>query len=106
MSVWGLICTPIIVTSTTRGQLLGGRCLNSLYIGMEMSVIPVYQSEIVPRRVRGLAVASYQLSFAFGGIVMSAICHRTSTIANDWAWRIPFLTFLIGESRQYMHDVC
>lgn len=94
MSIWGIICTPIIVTSHHRNQILAGRCLNSIYIGMEMSVIPIFQSEIVPKQVRGLAVASYQLSFAFGGLIMSGICHKTSTINNDWAWRIPFLCFL------------
>lgn len=94
MSIWGIICTPIIVTSQHRNQILASRCLNSIYVGMEMSVIPIFQSEIVPKQVRGLAVASYQLSFAFGGLIMSGICHRTSTINNDWAWRIPFLCFL------------
>lgn len=94
MSIWAIICVPIIVTSKHRNQMLAGRCLNSIYIGMELSVIPIFQSEIVPKQVRGLAVASYQLSFAFAGLIMSGICHRTATITNDWAWRIPFLCFL------------
>lgn len=71
--------------------------MNSVYIGMEMSVIPVYQSEIVPAAVRGIAVASYQMSFAFGGFVISGICHGTATLPNDWSWRIPFLCYLFGK---------
>ena len=78
MSLWTMICVPIIVTSTGTSQFLAGRCLNSIYIGMEMSVIPNYQSEIVPAAVRGLAVASYQMSFSVGGFLMSGICHQTS----------------------------
>lgn len=63
---------------------------------MEMSVIPVFQSEIVPAAVRGLAVASYQMSFAFGGFAISGICRRTSMITTDWAWKIPLLCYLFG----------
>lgn len=33
-----------------------------IYIGMELAVVPVYQSEIVPAPVRGLVVGTYQLS--------------------------------------------
>jgi MFS family permease len=98
MSAWALCMVPIVVTASSWHQFLAGRCLNSVYIGMEMSVIPVFQSEIVPAPVRGLAVASYQMAFAFGGFIISGICHRTSTIPNDWSWRIPFLCYLFGES--------
>ena len=67
--------------------------------GMEMSVIPVFQSEIVPAAVRGLAVGSYQMSFGIGGFVITAICRRTSRIPNDWSWRIVFLCYLVGMCR-------
>lgn len=33
-----------------------------MYIGMELATVPVFQAEIVPAPVRGLAVGSYQLS--------------------------------------------
>jgi MFS transporter, SP family, sugar:H+ symporter len=29
---------------------------------MELAVVPVYQSEIMPREIRGFAVGSYQFS--------------------------------------------
>lgn len=98
MCVWNICVVPITVTSKHRNQFLAARCLNSVYIGMEMSVIPVYQSEIVPAPVRGIAVASYQMSLAVGGFVISGICHRTAEIPNDWSWRIPFLCFLFVPS--------
>jgi SP family sugar:H+ symporter-like MFS transporter len=97
MSVWAICCVPIMITSKSRSQFLAARCLNSVYIGMEMAVIPVFQAEIVPAAVRGLAVASYQMAFAFGGFIISGICHRTSEIPNDWAWRTPLLCYLFGE---------
>ncbi|CZT46600.1 related to RGT2-Sensor of high external glucose concentrations [Rhynchosporium secalis] len=62
MSCYALITATIAVTSTTREQILAARVLNYVYIGMELAVVPVFQSEIVPAPVRGLAVGSYQFS--------------------------------------------
>lgn len=31
------------------------------FVGMELAVVPVFQSEIVPKRVRGMIVGTYQL---------------------------------------------
>lgn len=33
-----------------------------VYVGMELSVVPVFQSEIVPTAARGFVVGTYQLS--------------------------------------------
>lgn len=33
-----------------------------VYIGMELAVVPIYQSEIVPARSRGFVVSTYQTS--------------------------------------------
>jgi hypothetical protein len=33
-----------------------------IYIGMELSVVPVFQSEIAPTRIRGFMVGTYQLT--------------------------------------------
>lgn len=40
--------------------------LTDVYIGFELSVVPVYQSEIVPAPVRGFIVGTYQLSINVG----------------------------------------
>ena len=96
MSLWSMCMVPILVTSQSRWQFLAGRMLNSVYTGMEISTIPVFQSEIVPREVRGLAVASFQLSFGIGQLIMSLVCNKTAGLASNWAWKIPYLCFLIG----------
>lgn len=78
---------------------------------MELAVVPVFQSEIVPTRVRGLIVGTYQfglivshsstnndsrlISFKFGGIVINSICRGTSTMSDNRAWRIPLGCFYI-----------
>jgi MFS transporter, SP family, sugar:H+ symporter len=86
MSAWALIPATIAITSTTKEQIMAARILNceriafsaivfhfgasstmltgikDLYIGMELAVVPVYQSEIMPAPIRGFAVGSYQFS--------------------------------------------
>lgn len=81
MSVYALISATVVVTSTRKEQILVGRILNckcalstnvkksweadeweDVYVGFELSVVPVYQSEIVPAPVRGMVVGTYQLA--------------------------------------------
>lgn len=89
--------------------------LNFVYVGMEISVISLFQAELVPaeskstagvflsedgllltsfyRPVRGFVVGSYQLSIAAGGLVMSCVAKGVSTIASPYAWRIIFACY-------------
>lgn len=81
MSVWVMIASAVIISSSSRWQILVGRtlfcryprlkkqdklnlCLRSqdIYLGMELAVIPVYQAEIVPAALRGYVVSTYQLA--------------------------------------------
>ena len=81
MSAWALVPAALAVSSATREQIMVARVLNcktepnlwrfpdngadrhlDIYIGMELAVVPVYQSEIMPSEIRGFAVGSYQFS--------------------------------------------
>lgn len=64
MSVWSCIATTVIMTSKNRNQILAARILAYIYIGMELAVVPIYQSEITPQKARGFVVGTYQLSLA------------------------------------------
>lgn len=91
MSIWALITATILLTSGVshnKWQLLAGRILNYVYIGMELSSVPVYQSEVVPAPIRGLAVGSYQLSLGIGGLIVNCICRGTSEINDDRSWYV------------------
>ncbi|KAJ5825198.1 sugar transporter [Penicillium riverlandense] len=93
MSIWALVTATILLTSGVshnKWQLLAGRILNYVYIGMELSSVPVYQSEVVPAPIRGLAVGSYQLSLGIGGLIVNSICRGTSEINDDRSWMIPY----------------
>jgi SP family sugar:H+ symporter-like MFS transporter len=90
MSIWALCTATIVTTSQGRDQILVGRILNYCYIGMELSVVPVYQSEIVPARFRGAVVATFQLSLATGAFIINCVCRGTSNIASNASFRIPY----------------
>ncbi|OOQ90959.1 putative sugar transporter [Penicillium brasilianum] len=95
MSCYALVTATITVTSQTKEQILAARILNYIYIGFELSVVPVYQSEIVPAPVRGFIVGTYQLSINLGGLIINSICRGTSTLEGNKSWRIPFGLFYV-----------
>ena len=95
MSIYTLISTTILISSESKGQILAGRILHYVYIGMEFSVVPIFQSEITPAPVRGLVVGTYQLAINFGGLIISCICRGTSTLPSNAAWRIPMGLYYI-----------
>ena len=94
MSLWALIAASISISSKTYGQILAGRIINYMYTvsypalcrsqalkpvqGMELSVIPVFQAELMPAPIRGFAVGSYQMSIVSLACVVE-IARLTST---------------------------
>lgn len=66
MSLWALVTATLLVTSGVSGnrlQVLVGRVLNYLFIGMELSSVPVYPSEVVrPPKLTPLIVSSEFIS--------------------------------------------
>ncbi|KAG5661248.1 hypothetical protein KAF25_005370 [Fusarium avenaceum] len=98
MSVYALCTATIAVTSFHREQIMAARVLNYVYVGMELGVVPTFQSEIVPAQARGFMVGSYQLSLAIGGLVINSVCFGTSTLPDNRAWRIPLGLFYIVPS--------
>ncbi|RSM04056.1 hypothetical protein CEP52_007009 [Fusarium oligoseptatum] len=93
MSVWAIFAAAIVISARNRDHLLAGRILNYVYIGMELSVVPIYQSEIVPARSRGFVVSTYQTSVILGGLIVSIITRGTSDIPSNASWQIPYGLF-------------
>lgn len=61
MCIWAIIGAIILVTSHAKAQMIVGRVIAYIYIGMELAVVPILQSEIVPAHVRGFVVGTYQI---------------------------------------------
>lgn len=95
MCGWAWLSAILNVTAQNKEQILAGRMINFIYIGMELAAVPVTQSELVPARVRGFVVGTYQLGIMTGGLIMSLICLGTSKIKNENSFRIPFGIFFV-----------
>lgn len=60
MCIWALISAILLITAQHREQLLVGRIIAYIYIGNELAVVPVLQSELTPAPIRGFVVGTYQ----------------------------------------------
>lgn len=81
----------IEVTSTTHWvQFAMGRFTTGLGIGALSTTVPMYQTESVPRNIRSMVVASYQLMITIGIWLAYMINFGTSSqYTNSAQWRIP-----------------
>jgi SP family sugar:H+ symporter-like MFS transporter len=71
-------------------QFAMGRFAAGLGIGALSTVVPMYQSESIPKRVRGIAVSSYQLFITLGIWTAYMINYGTEkNYVSSAQWRIP-----------------
>lgn len=70
-------------------QVAIGRLVTGLGVGALSAAVPLYQSETVPRQVRGALVATYQLFITFGILIAYAFGIGTRTLEPSSAtWRL------------------
>ncbi|KAH7134292.1 general substrate transporter [Dactylonectria macrodidyma] len=75
--------------STTIPTFTAGRCLAGFGVGVISAIIPLYQSETAPKRLRGTIVGTYQLSITIG-LLLAAIVNNATKGRNDsGSYRIP-----------------
>lgn len=90
-------------------QLVGGRIVNALSMGVickwvrhpkekrirltlfDNSIVPIYQSEVAPAKLRGSFVNSYQFMLLFGGLVAVIVNWAMSERSDQWAYRVILL---------------
>ena len=68
-SFW-ILGTIVQVTTKGVGQLIAGRILNGVTVGITSSQVPVYLAEISKKNKRGQIVVIQQLAIEFGILVM------------------------------------
>ncbi|KAL1839856.1 hypothetical protein VTK73DRAFT_3896 [Phialemonium thermophilum] len=69
--------------------LLVGRFFAGVGVGIVSVLVPLYQSEMAPKWVRGTLVCAYQLSITIGLLLASAVNILTYRIVGAAAYRIP-----------------
>ncbi|KFY81197.1 hypothetical protein V499_00023 [Pseudogymnoascus sp. VKM F-103] len=96
MNIYALGSTAVIISGTNRPQMLSGRSLHYVYLGMQLAVIPTFLVEISPAHLRGGMGVLYWLSIKCGGLLITGIVRVTSNMTDNSAWRIPIgLIFVI-----------
>ncbi|KAG1449032.1 hypothetical protein G6F56_008771 [Rhizopus delemar] len=71
-------------------MLCVGRVLNGLSVGVTSMVVPLYQSEIAPKEIRGRIVSVQQWSITWGIFLAFWIQYGCQFIENTAAFRIPW----------------
>ncbi|PKY03801.1 general substrate transporter [Aspergillus campestris IBT 28561] len=89
MCLWAFFGVSLLVTSHSQLQILFGRMITYVSVGIELAVVPVLHAELVPAQVRGLVVGTYHTGLLVGQLVMSLICRATREIEGDSSWRVP-----------------
>ncbi|KAH8678260.1 putative transporter [Xylariales sp. PMI_506] len=77
-------------------QLMAGRIINSVSMGLVCNVVPTYQSEVAPAKIRGSLINIYQF-WQLVGAVMACVSNWGFESRNDqWAYRVTLiLQFII-----------
>ena len=104
--LWWLAGTAVQVSVQNYGQLIGGRILNGVCVGITSSQVPVYLAEIAKKDKRGSIVVIQQLAIEFGILIMFFVgygCsfigtqHSTASFRTAWGIQfVPCVLLLIG----------
>ncbi|KAI5795402.1 general substrate transporter [Peziza echinospora] len=95
--IW-IIGSIIQATSQNIGQLVAGRIIAGICVGITSSLVPVYQSEIAPKEIRGRIVSLQQWAITWGILIQYFVQYGCSFIGggvnhphqNPNAFRIPW----------------
>lgn len=70
-------------------QLIAGRVINGLANGCTAMMVPLWQSEVTPKEIRGRVISLQQCVINFGILSAFLIQYGCSFIPSDAAWRLP-----------------
>ncbi|CZR54042.1 related to high-affinity glucose transporter [Phialocephala subalpina] len=95
---WWLCGTAVQVSCKNFGQLIAGRILNGVCVGITSSQVPVYLAEIAKHDKRGSIIVIQQLAIEWGIFIMFFTGYGCSFIAGTasfrTAWGIQFIPAL------------
>lgn len=80
-------------------QLAIGRLVTGVAIGWLSSTVPIYQSETVPRQVRGALVGSFQLFITLGILLSYLTCYGTRYYSSGGQMTTPAWTDKLPAAR-------
>ncbi|KAF9017163.1 hypothetical protein BGZ52_005290, partial [Haplosporangium bisporale] len=87
--IW-IIGSIIQCASVNVSMLIVGRIVNGVAVGLASMIVPVYQSEIAPKNIRGRIVSLQQWAITWGILIQFFIQYGCSKIQSNAAFRIPW----------------
>ncbi|KAF9339246.1 hypothetical protein BGZ91_006580, partial [Linnemannia elongata] len=88
-SIW-IIGSIIQCAAQNVAMLIVGRIINGVAVGLASMIVPVYQSEIAPKNIRGRIVSLQQWAITWGILIQYFIQYGCSYIESEAAFRIPW----------------
>ncbi|KAF9931781.1 hypothetical protein FBU30_009585 [Linnemannia zychae] len=88
-TIW-IIGSIIQCAAQNTSMLIVGRIINGVSVGLASMIVPVYQSEIAPKNIRGRIVSLQQWAITWGILIQYFIQYGCSFIESDAAFRIPW----------------
>jgi MFS family permease len=85
--VW-VIGAAIQCSTQNVGQLIAGRIISGLSIGITSSQVCVYLAELAPARIRGRIVGIQQWAIEWGILIMFLVAWGCTTVEGPAAFRI------------------
>ncbi|KAK9775410.1 hypothetical protein AB5N19_08567 [Seiridium cardinale] len=87
----GIFCFGVIfqVCADAIPMLLVGRFFAGVGVGAVSLLVPLYQSEMAPKWIRGTLVCAYQLSITIGLLTSSVVNIAVKDMSSAAAYRIP-----------------
>lgn len=85
---WWIVGAAIQCSSQNMGQLIAGRVISGIGIGIGSSQIPVFISELSPKKIRGRLVGCFQWAVTWGILIMFYISFGCSYINGVGSFRI------------------
>ncbi|KAK9234670.1 general substrate transporter [Lipomyces kononenkoae] len=71
-------------------MLIAGRIMAGLCIGVTTALVPIYQSEIAPRKIRGRVVSFLHSGITSGMLIQYLIEYGCSFLNSQAAFRVPW----------------
>ncbi|GBC07193.1 hypothetical protein RclHR1_00730042 [Rhizophagus clarus] len=88
-SIVFIVGSVLQATATTFIQLYFGRVVAGISIGILSMIVPLYQSEISPKEIRGRLISFQQWSITIGLAISFWINYATEKFDSSAQWRIP-----------------
>ncbi|KAK9375626.1 general substrate transporter [Lipomyces chichibuensis] len=87
-----LWCIGSAIQSASNGvsMLVAGRVVSGVCVGLTSVLVPIYQSEIAPRKIRGRVVSFQQLALTSGILIQYSIQYGCSFLQSEASFRLPW----------------